>query len=230
MWASIMLVAGAYLYGSIPFVWCIARFKGVNLRHHGSRNLGGGNLASATGVWSGFIGSVCDFSKGVVPIVVGYYLLNAHLDVLCIAAIAALAGQMWPVWTGFYGGRGVSVSGAILLTFFSLSLVTWVFLLAFVPLFISVIARNINARKGVKSPTRIVPLCTLLTFALTPFLTWLSGQPQVITITFFTILLLLVLRRLTADISTDLGRGVEEQKIRSILVNRLLYDRSYRIK
>ena len=228
MWANVLLIAGAYLYGSIPFVWGIAHLKGINLRYHGSQNIGCGNLANAAGVLPGFIGSVCDFSKGVVPLVVGYYWLDADLTILCMASIATLAGQMWSVWTGFYDGRGTSISGGLLITFFGLSFISWKVLLAFIPLFISIIARN--ARKVKKAPTRIVPLGTLLTFVLIPVLTWLLHEPEVITITFSSVLLLLVIRRLTADIIDDLRYKAETQRIRDILINRLLYDRSYLIK
>lgn len=224
MFADVLLIAGAYLYGSIPFVWGIAHLKGINLRYHGSQNIGGGNLIKVVGVLPGFIGSVCDFSKGIVPLVVGYYWLDANLYVLCMAAIAALVGQMWSVWTGFYGGRGTSVSGGLVIIFFSLSFISWEVLLAFIPLFIAIIARN--TKKVKKAPTRIVPLGTLLTFALIPILTWLLHEPPVITITFSTVLLLLVIRRLTADIIDDLRYKAEKQRIRDILINRLLYDRS----
>lgn len=230
MWANILLIAGAYFYGAIPFVLFIARFKGVDLRHHGSQNIGGGNLTSAVGFWPGFTGSVCDFSKGVVPVLIGHYILGTDTDILCITGLAAISGQMWPVWTGFYGGRGISVSAAVLITLVGLSVVVWVALLAFAPLFASVVIRNLKATKGEKSPTRMVPLCTLLVFALVPTLTWFSSEPQVITFTFLILFLLLIIRRLTADISNDLKYRAQENRVRNILVNRLLYDRSYQTK
>lgn len=226
--ATFFFIVGAYLYGSIPLVWYIARLKGYDLRRYGSGNVGGGNLAIATGFWPGFIGSVWDFSKGIIPILCGHYLLGLSLGALCLAGVAALAGQMWSVWTGFYGGRGVSVSLAIVLIFFSLSFITWMVLLAFVPFIIAVVVRSIIAdSKKTKAQTRIVPLCALLSFALVPIVASLSGDSYVITVTFSFILLLLVIRRLTADIDSALKERTDKEKVRDVLINRLLYDRNH---
>jgi hypothetical protein len=68
----------------------------------------------------------------------------------------------------------------------------------------------------------------LISFALLPIITWLWGEPQATCLAFVAIFLLLVIRRLTADLSRDLKAGPTSEAVITILLNRFLYDRSYR--
>jgi len=226
MWINVGLILGAYIYGSTPFVWSIARLRGIDLRQRSSRSVGSANLTQSAGAWAGAIGGVGDFSKGVLPIVIGHYLLDADLPILCLSGLAALAGQMWPVWLGFYGGRGNSVSGGIIVGFILSSYLPWGILLVLIPIFLAIAKRKLSPAKD--TPTMSVPLACLLGFALVPLLTWLWGKPQVISFTFTAVVLLLITRRLTADISADLRRKPRDHKVAVMLINRFLYDRNYK--
>ncbi len=226
MWTNIALVLAAYLYGSIPFVWSIAHLRGINLRHRGSRSVGTANLAESAGVWAGALGFFGDFSKGVLPIVVGHYLLEADLGILCLAGLSALAGQMWPVWLKFAGGRGNSVSGGTIAGFVLTSYLPWAILVAVVPTLVAVAWHKLGRAKD--TPTMSVPLASLIGFALVPVFSWLWGKPLVISLTYIAVLLLLIVRRLTADIGTELKQQPPARELLTILNNRLLYDRSYR--
>lgn len=225
MWTDISLVLGAYIYASIPFVWGLAKLKNVDLKQHGSRNIGGGNLASAAGFWIGFIGSVGDFSKGILPVIIGYCFLEANLTTLCLTAIASLTGQIWPVFLRFSGGRGSSVILGIASAFMITLILQAKILVVLIPLLIGVAYRNLRRKK--KTPTRSVPLGAIISIALLPLLTWVWGEPPVIPLTFTVILLLMLLRRLTADISLDFPSKPNAHQVMVILLNRLLYDRSY---
>ena len=156
---------------------------------------------------------------------IGHYLLDSSLTVLCLAAIAALVGQMWPIFLRFFGGRGF-ISGGIVTAFIVSSYLPWMTLVTLIPLLSGIVLRSL--RSGNNSPSRSVPLSMLLTFALLPFLAWLWGQPKVISVTFIAIFLLLIIRRLTADISLDLKGKFPSHEVAVVLINRLLYDRIYR--
>jgi len=61
---------GAYLLGSIPFGLLLARCKGIDLRRHGSGNIGATNVARVmgNGWWWGLITLTADLSKGFLPV------------------------------------------------------------------------------------------------------------------------------------------------------------------
>ncbi len=229
MWAELGLVLGAYLYGSLPFVWLTAWRKGINLREYGSGGVSSSALYQTAGAGALITGGFGDFTKGVLPVAVGYYVLNFDLEVVCLAGILALIGQCWPVFLRFHGGRGGSVSMGM-----GITLVPKEALIALIPYFAGLIwhgpitRRGKTQRQSKETPSRIVPLGMLVSFALLPIITWLWGQSQVISLTFAAVFLLLVIRRLTADLSRDLKARPTSEAVTTILVNRFLYDRSYR--
>jgi len=234
VWAEIGLVLGAYLYGSIPFVWAIAKLRGINLREHGSRSISGSNLWQATGALEGIVAALGDVSKGVVPVLIGR-ILGFDLVVICIAGLAAVAGQCWPVFLKFFGGRGGASSFglAVMLVPRELLIAATPFILTGlwrnVPLFLTSRGFKIGERlRFRRAPSDIVPLSMLFCFAILPLITWLSGRPEVISLAFAGAFCLLVARRLTADVCRDFNEAPNKRVLMAVLVNRLLYDRSYR--
>jgi glycerol-3-phosphate acyltransferase PlsY len=227
MWAELGLVLGAYFYGSLPFVWLTARRKGVNLREYGSGSISGSALYSAAGAAAVVVGGFADFTKGILPVAVGYYLLNFDLEVVYLAGILALIGQCWPIFLHFHGGRGGSVGIGM-----GITLIPKQTLIALIPYFVGLIWHGLIARpakgQGKEAPSRIVPLGMLISFALLPIITWLWGEPQVTSLAFATVFLLLVIRRLTADLGGELKAKPPSEAVTAILLNRFLYDRSYR--
>lgn len=233
MWAEVSLILGAYLYGSVPFVWAMGRLQGISLRKHGSRSISGSNLWQAAGALEGMVAGFGDFTKGIVPVLVGYSL-GFNLTVICIAGVAAVAGQCWPIFLRFFGGRGGSSSCGL-----AVALAPHEFLIAVVPFIVGLLWRNVplffsSADSPIRErlrlrgkPSDIVPVGMLATFALLPLITWLSRQPEVITLAFTAVFCLLVIRRLTADIHKDLNEAPNGRVLMAILVNRLIYDRSY---
>ena len=227
MWANIGLIIGAYLYGSIPFSWIIAKLKGVDLRHYGTRAIGAANLAQAVGTKAGVIGGVCDFSKGLLPVLVGYYGIRSEVEILCLSGLAALLGHIWSIFLKFSGGRGGTAGGGIAIGFMITALLPWTMVIVAIPIFLGYIRRSLKPRH---TPSLTVPVGMLITFALIPILTWLWVEPPhqtPLTLTFVAVLLTLIVRRLTADLTRDLRERPATQSVRGILVNRLLYDRSY---
>ncbi len=109
-----------YLLGSIPFGVLIGgRRVGADVRRHGSGKTGATNVLRTAGVKAAVLVAGLDVSKGVLAVVfagliVGRdYLVvgNFGLGMLVaqvIAALAAVAGHIWPVFLKFHGGRGVA--------------------------------------------------------------------------------------------------------------------------
>ena len=111
-----LLMAAAYLMGSIPCGLLIARLKGVDLQKVGSGNIGATNVYRCVGKAWGVAAFVLDAVKGFVPAFVFPRLMESAPPWLGHACgIAAVAGHNWPVWLKFKGGKGVSTSAGMLL-------------------------------------------------------------------------------------------------------------------
>ena len=113
MLAGAVLLA-AYLLGSIPFSYLVARRRGVDVRRVGSGNVGATNVMRSVGRGAGLAAFALDFLKGTVATLVA--LTAARGGALpALAAVSAILGHMYPVWLRFRGGKGVATgAGAFL--------------------------------------------------------------------------------------------------------------------
>lgn len=120
----IALLIGSYLCGSIPFGLIVGRLKGIDIRQHGSGNIGATNAGRVLGRPYGYLVFLLDLMKGLAPVLCAGKLLHGMLDAglasrfyLCWVAIAAAAvvGHMFPVFLGFKGGKGVATSLGVVL-------------------------------------------------------------------------------------------------------------------
>ena len=119
-----LFIAGAYLAGSVPFGLLLGRLKGVDLRAHGSKNIGATNAGRVLGKRWGLLCFALDVLKGALPtLAAGIWsgairdaALSPERETLWTAvALAAILGHVFPVWLGFRGGKGVATSlGALL--------------------------------------------------------------------------------------------------------------------
>ena len=118
---------GAYLLGSIPFGVIIARAHGVDLRAHGSGNIGATNVGRVLGRRWGYLCFVLDVLKGFIPVLlVGLYLRrgseglpSAYEQAAWLAvAFGAIVGHVFSLWMRFRGGKGVATSLGVLMGFF----------------------------------------------------------------------------------------------------------------
>jgi glycerol-3-phosphate acyltransferase PlsY len=113
---GLQLVAAAYLAGSIPFGYLVGRVVGkIDIRQHGSGNVGATNVGRVLGSKWGFVVLGLDFVKGLVPVSALPRLFLAsgaenfvHWQVA--AGVAAVLGHMFPCWLGFRGGKGVATA------------------------------------------------------------------------------------------------------------------------
>ena len=109
-----IIIVLAYLLGSIPSGLIIGKvFYGVDIREHGSGNLGGTNTFRTLGVKAGMAVTIADILKGTLAVLLPLFL-DGDIHKL-IAGIFAVIGHMYPIFAGFKGGKAVATSGGILL-------------------------------------------------------------------------------------------------------------------
>ena len=112
----VCLVSIAYLCGSLPFGYLVARVVlKDDIRNHGSGNIGATNVRRVLGNKWGALVLVLDALKGAAPVLLlpplfypadDLFLVNARV----IAGITAVIGHMFPVWLQFRGGKGVATA------------------------------------------------------------------------------------------------------------------------
>ena len=125
--AAILLAS--YLLGSIPCGLLISQSQGLDIREHGSRNIGATNVWRVMGKKWGLLAFVGDTAKGWLAVLLGMWLAarwsvtldlpHGHIlppDFAGItAALGCILGHTFPVWLRFKGGKGVATSLGVIL-------------------------------------------------------------------------------------------------------------------
>jgi glycerol-3-phosphate acyltransferase PlsY len=109
----------SYVLGSVPFSLLASRLKGVDLRAHGSGNLGATNAIRVLGPAIGVPVLLADVAKGLVAVAVIPRLAGADASwapILC--GVAAVLGHVWSVFLKLRGGKGVATAAG---AFFALA-------------------------------------------------------------------------------------------------------------
>ncbi len=105
----------AYLLGSIPNGYIAGRLKGIDIREHGSRNIGATNVFRLLGKGWGIPVFVADFLKGLAAVLVARVIApEAGVSAGIAAGVACILGHNFPVWLGFKGGKGIATSAGVL--------------------------------------------------------------------------------------------------------------------
>ena len=155
----------SYLAGSIPSAYIAGKVRGVDLRKHGSGNLGATNVARVLGTRIGAIVFIADLLKGFLPV----YFLPRYTETLrpelwaLVFGVAAILGHVKPIFLlGKGGGKGVATASGVFLA------------LAFVPMLIAEVVWI-----AVFYFTRYVSLASLVGAAVLPIaiLLW-SRDPR----------------------------------------------------
>ena len=116
--APIVGVIISYLAGSIPSAYIAGRLRGIDLRKHGSGNLGATNVVRGLGAKTGAVVFIADLLKGFLPV----YFLPMYTETLrpelwaLVYGIAAILGHVKPIfllWKG--GGKGVATASGVFL-------------------------------------------------------------------------------------------------------------------
>lgn len=109
----------AYLMGSIPFGYLVAKTQGVDIRKLGSGNIGGTNVRRNLGFKWGFIVGLLDFSKSYLPSILARRLWTNDWQILLISLMPVI-GHIFPIWLKFKGGKGVATIFGIIAAYFGL--------------------------------------------------------------------------------------------------------------
>ncbi len=107
----------AYLSGSLPTGFLVARAKGVDIRKAGSGNMGATNVFRVLGKGPGIFVLLVDALKGALPVLVLPSLLcRPALGspdpawIALVATLCAVLGHNYTCWLGFKGGKGIATS------------------------------------------------------------------------------------------------------------------------
>jgi glycerol-3-phosphate acyltransferase PlsY len=107
----------AYLLGSIPFAYLIARWvRGVDIRKVGGGNVGTLNAMREIGPLPGWGVFFADMAKGALAVLIAQWL-GLHLYWAFAAGFMAVVGHNWPVWLKFRGGQGLATTMGVLAVF-----------------------------------------------------------------------------------------------------------------
>ena len=114
-----MVLVAAYAAGATPFGYLAGKLKGIDIREHGSGNIGATNVIRVLGKGIGIPVFVVDMLKGLVPVVLGAKWAEARGVVSDWPAIAGAAGAVlghnFTFWLGFRGGKGIATSAGALM-------------------------------------------------------------------------------------------------------------------
>jgi glycerol-3-phosphate acyltransferase PlsY len=190
----------SYLIGAFPTSFLAGRvFRGIDLREHGSRNLGATNVYRILGWKYAIPVGLIDIMKGTLPV----WLFGARdpgiplFPLLC--GLAAVVGHVFSVFVGFKGGKGVATAAGVVL-----ALAPWGFLA------VTVVWALLVRLTG------YVSLASVAAAALFPLAAWLLHESRGLELLAFIALAAFIvwkhranLRRLAAGTENRFGRGRE---------------------
>ena len=222
MWGDIALVVGAYLLGSAPHLRFIARLRGIRLDGDFHQE-----LWYRAGRLVGVLGVIGEFVKGATPVLVGK-ALGLDSPAVAAAGVAAVSGQMWPVFARFDGEKGNSIAvamGAALAPLALLCSLGFVVVALVVRMAPRLRARSSGRRIIGGEYSRSLPLGMFACFLSLPFFAWAFGEPPAYSWGLAALfVLMIVVRRLTAGLRLDLRESPDRR--RDIVLRRLFYDRA----
>lgn len=171
---SIFSIIIGYLFGSIPFAYISGKLFGkIDIRKHGTRNVGTLNVFEVLGRYEALFTLVGDVGKGAASVFTARYL-GVNEATIMLSAFAAIVGHDWPIWLKFYGGKGLATTIGVTLALFPLGLmfVGIIYAILFFPL------------------KRHSPLINVLSFLLLPFFCWFLGKSLLMMLGFSAIVFL----------------------------------------
>lgn len=178
----------AFLLGSVPFGLIIARAKGIDIRQHGSGNIGATNVLRVVGKKYGISCFFLDALKGFIPTVIAIscirytgmqnpmslsglapfsqeFSIQTAQIFQVLTGLCAILGHNYSPWVGFKGGKGVATSAGVLI--------------ALMPAAIVII---IVVWSAVFLISKYVSLASIVAAAILPLLTlygsWFDGKIQ----------------------------------------------------
>jgi len=195
----VICFALAYLLGSIPTAYWAGRLlRGIDIRQHGSRNVGATNAVRVLGPGIGTAVLCIDIAKGFLAVQLGAWAALPQWTTV-LAGLVAIAGHNWTCFLSFRGGKGVATSTGVFC-----ALVPWALFAAFGTFILAV------------SLTRYVSLGSILGAivlagtATVQRVFQLGDQPQLLTLAVTWLVAFLVVMRHRANIER-LRQGTESR-------------------
>ncbi|HEY6469068.1 MAG TPA: glycerol-3-phosphate acyltransferase [Candidatus Dormibacteraeota bacterium] len=113
-WLVAAWCLGAYLVGALPIGWLLVRRKryGLDLRQFGTGNIGTSNVYRHAGIDVAILVGPLQFAQGFAPVIAARFA-GLPLEVMMLIGVCAVAGNGWPVYMRFNGGRGVAVATGV---------------------------------------------------------------------------------------------------------------------
>jgi acyl phosphate:glycerol-3-phosphate acyltransferase len=157
----VVMLCLAYLAGSVPFGLIVGKvFYGVDVRQHGSGNVGTTNVFRVLGKKAGVVVMVLDILKGYVPALLAVLVFHPHPWAVIFIAAAPVVGHMYSVFLKGSGGKGVATGAGVVLALYPLA-----FLICFTSWLLIIVV------------TRYVSLASLTVAFLVPVLVILHHDP-----------------------------------------------------
>ena len=157
----LLVVLGAFLLGSIPTGYLVARAKGIDIRKHGSGNIGATNVFRTLGKPLGIFVFLVDALKGFAAVWLAAQFSDGSDWAGIVAAVAVIAGHNYTPWLGFKGGKGIATSAGVLL-----ALMPWAVLaIAVVWVLVFKISRYVS----------LASICAAAALPVAVGLLWFSG-------------------------------------------------------
>ncbi len=110
-----------YFIGGVPSGYLIGRSQGLDIRNHGSGNIGATNVTRVLGKGLGRLCFLCDFAKGLLPtlaavlVVRGGHVADQAGVFAILAAFGTVAGHVWTPYLKFKGGKGVATAAGAMM-------------------------------------------------------------------------------------------------------------------
>jgi acyl phosphate:glycerol-3-phosphate acyltransferase len=161
-----MVLAAAYLLGSIPFGYLLVKWvKGADVRTQGSGNIGMTNVWRVAGAKWGILTLVLDIAKGALAVFIAKCFASDDQVIIVLTGLVALLGNIFSIFLNFKGGKGIGISVGV---FFSL-----LWLPSFAGLIVFLIALAIGRMISVSSLLGITTMAALTLYI--HHLDWYSG-------------------------------------------------------
>lgn len=118
----LLLTISAYVIGSVPTAFWIGKmFFGIDIREHGSKNMGASNTFRVMGPWWGTVVLLVDLSKGIAAVQLAQlvqpndWLGSEKMFWQLLLGLIAVVGHVFPLFAGFRGGKGVATLFGVVL-------------------------------------------------------------------------------------------------------------------
>jgi len=202
--ALLASAACGYLCGSLPFGYWAGRLRGIDIRQHGSGNIGATNVIRVLGKPIGIPVFLLDMLKGWLPVFLSAHWMSgtgAADEMISTAKVvggfSAVLGHMYTFWLSFKGGKGIATTAGVLLSLslagFAGAVAVWV-VVFFATKYVSL--ASITAAPAVP--------------AVMAFMMWRQGKWDVVMLTFGLVVMVLAIWKHRSNIQRLLA-GTENR-------------------